>query len=157
MDGLAVELTYYDGILDHGSTRGDGYTGEDVTLNLRTVRSVPLTLIEPKGTNIPSTIQARGEVFIGHDGFEELNKTRIKDDEPPFANPRNAAAGSLRQLDPRITALRPLDIFCYGMGTIEGIEAQTQSKILDTLNKLGFKVNPLTKVVSGIEGGDRVL
>ncbi|MEE8573797.1 MAG: NAD-dependent DNA ligase LigA, partial [Thermodesulfobacteriota bacterium] len=149
MDGLAVELTYENGELKVGSTRGDGTVGEDVTLNLRTVRSIPLKL-----TGSPPTyIDIRGEVFIPKDAFEELNKSRIEAEEPPFANPRNAAAGSLRQLDPRITDTRPLDIYCYGIGHVEGVVLNTHNEALDLLRvQVGVKVNPLVEIITGIAG-----
>src|SRR5215469_500632 len=108
LDGLAVELVYEDGHLTVGSTRGDGINGEDVTQNIRTIKSVPLRLI--KTTGLPKILEVRGEVILPRRAFERLNEERIKTGEPPFANPRNAAAGSLRQLDSHITASRPLDI-----------------------------------------------
>lgn len=158
MDGSAVELVYEDGILLQGSTRGDGTTGEDVTLNLRTVKSIPLELQPDRGSNvtIPDRLEVRGEVFIPKEDFISLNKEREAAGEPPFANPRNAAAGTLRQLDPGVTASRPLDVFCYGVGTV--IEAnrvkkefETQTETLAYLRSLGLKVVPLTEVFIGIE------
>ncbi|MBI3601207.1 MAG: NAD-dependent DNA ligase LigA [Nitrospinae bacterium] len=147
MDGLAIELIYANGIFTAGSTRGDGYTGEDVTLNLRTIKSIPLRLIPPA----PSRLEVRGEVFIPIKSFERLNREREEKGEPPFANPRNAAAGSLRQLDSRITAARPLDIYCYGVGVIEGAKFKTHWDILHALKGWGLKVNPLIKICKGIE------
>ncbi|MEE9613962.1 MAG: NAD-dependent DNA ligase LigA, partial [Thermodesulfobacteriota bacterium] len=149
IDGLAVELVYEDGVFTNGSTRGDGYTGEDITSNLRTVKSIPLVLI---GKNLPKRIEVRGEIFIPLKSFGDINKEREERNEPPFVNPRNAAAGSLRQLDPRVTAARPLDIFCYGVGTVEGKSFATHGKTLEYLKKLGLKVNPLVEVAKGIEG-----
>jgi len=154
MDGLAVELVYEDGVFTKGSTRGDGYTGEDVTLNLRTVRAIPLNLlpaIEDTGIKPPAYIEIRGEVFLPLAAFRKINKERAAKGEPLFANPRNAAAGSLRQLDPRITAARPLDIFCYGVGSMQGASFKTHFESLDYIRALGLKVNPLVKVVDGID------
>ena len=161
MDGLAVELIYEDGVFTKGSTRGDGYTGEDVTQNLRTVRSIPLRLAvkaEGKGVKalkIPRYLEARGEVFLPLENFRKLNREREKKGEAVFANPRNAAAGSLRQLDPRITASRPLDIFCYGLGglgVVEGASFKTHFESLQFIKALGLKVNPFVRVVNGIAG-----
>ncbi len=153
IDGLAVELVYENGIFTVGSTRGDGYVGEDVTNNLKTIPSIPLRLkkFEPDAPDIPPRIDIRGEVFMTKEEFEKLNQERIAKGELPFANPRNAAAGSLRQLDPSITAKRKLDIFCYGVGKVEGIRFKTQWEVLQTLKKWGLKVNPLAKLVKGIK------
>src|SRR5215469_6098457 len=113
LDGLAVELVYEGGALTVGSTRGDGINGEEVTQNIRTIKSIPLRLIKPAHGAMPKLLEVRGEVILPRRAFEGLNEERIKAGEPLFANPRNAAAGSLRQLDPRITASRPLAIFCH--------------------------------------------
>ena len=121
-----------------GATRGDGRTGEDVTANLRTVRSLPLRLNEPR------TINVRGEVFINRDDFLALNEERRQAGESVFANPRNAAAGSLRQLDPRLTAQRPLDIFLFAVESRLHGELKTQGEALEYLRRLGLKVNPTT-------------
>ena len=138
IDGLAVALTYQDGKLSHGATRGDGYRGEDVTQNLRTVRSIPLAV---KGA--PKKFEVRGEVHFPRDRFQQLNEERIAAGEPPYANPRNTAAGSLRQLDPRITASRPLDIFVYALSyTEDGAYPQSHWEVLQWLQGLGFKTNP---------------
>ncbi len=143
MDGLAVELVYENGIFVQGSTRGDGHTGEDVTQNLKTIRSIPLRLIPQGDVPIPSRLEVRGEIFMNIRAFEELNRKREKDGEPHFANPRNAAAGSIRQLDSNITAKRPLDIFCYGLGQVMGHSFETHWEILQSFFKgLGLKVNP---------------
>ncbi|HZW52756.1 MAG TPA: hypothetical protein VFF00_01915, partial [Candidatus Elarobacter sp.] len=124
LDGVAVELVYEGGRLVVGSTRGDGTTGEDVTANLRTIRSVPLTLRARRGAPpIPQRLEVRAEVLLSKAGFQRLNADRAERGEPLFANPRNAAAGSLRQLDSRITAGRPLEVFCHGAGAITGIAA----------------------------------
>ncbi|MBI5453755.1 MAG: NAD-dependent DNA ligase LigA, partial [Deltaproteobacteria bacterium] len=149
MDGLAVELVYEDGVFTKGSTRGDGYVGEDVTQNLRTVRSIPLKL-RHDSIRIPRYMEARGEVFLPLESFKKLNREKEAKGEAPFANPRNAAAGSLRQLDPRITASRPLDIFCYGLGAFDGPSFTTHFATLEFIKKTGLKVNPFVKVVKGI-------
>ncbi|MCL2760480.1 MAG: NAD-dependent DNA ligase LigA [Desulfuromonadales bacterium] len=147
MDGLAVELIYKSGTFTQGSTRGDGETGEDITANLKTVKDISKHLKSPAP---PSLIEIRGEVYLPIEPFRELNRTREENGEPPFANPRNAAAGSLRQLDPTITAHRPLTIFCYAIGKTEGIKFPSQSKLLETLSTFGLPVNPLIERVSGI-------
>ncbi|MBI5561067.1 MAG: NAD-dependent DNA ligase LigA [Deltaproteobacteria bacterium] len=154
IDGLAVELVYENGAFKSGSTRGDGYTGEDITQNLRTVKSVPLRLLSrgKEKAIIPRRLEVRGEVYLPKEGFRKINAEREKKGEPLFSNPRNAAAGSLRQLDPRITASRPLDIFCYGVGRVDGIQFSTHMEMLEYLKKAGIKVNPLIDVVDTIEG-----
>ncbi|MBI2773395.1 MAG: NAD-dependent DNA ligase LigA [Chloroflexi bacterium] len=144
IDGLAVNLTYADGKLTQGATRGDGVTGEDVTANLRTIRSVPLTLRErDKGR-----IDVRGEVYLPRASFEATNRERIEREEPPFANPRNAAAGAVRQMDPRKTAERDLAIFVYSAA---GLEVDSQHLLLMRLRDLGFRVNPMWKLVRGVD------
>ncbi len=150
MDGLAVELIYEKGMFTMGSTRGDGYTGENITANLRTVRSIPLRLIERK-LKAPERLEVRGEVFMRRADFEALNRKRTEQGLAPFANPRNAAAGSLRQLDPGVTAQRPLDIFCYGVGLVSDKKFSTQWEVLNTLRQWGLRVNPLAKTVKGIK------
>ena len=142
LDGLSVELVYEDGVFTVGSTRGDGYTGEDVTQNLRTIKQVPLRLLSDE-IPPPRLLEVRGEVYMEKEAFKRLNEERAKSGEPLFANPRNAAAGSLRQLDPGVTASRPLKLFCYALGRVEGIEIKSQEELLVTLPKLGFPVNPL--------------
>ncbi len=149
MDGLAVELVYRDGILTRGSTRGDGFVGEDVTLNLKTIKTVPLRLSTPEP---PRLVEVRGEVFLPLKAFQRLNAEREEEGEPPFANPRNAAAGSLRQLDSRITARRPLSIFCYGPGRVEGFEFRDQQGFLAAVSGWGLPVNPQIRKVSGVDG-----
>ena len=149
LDGLAVELVYEDGRIKVGSTRGDGFIGEDVTLNLRTIHTIPLTLLKTHEA-IPDKLEVRGEVFIRLDDFRELNRHREDIGESLFANPRNAAAGSLRQLDSKITAKRPLDIFFYGSGEVINRKFETHWEILNTLKRWGLKTNPLNKRCKGI-------
>ncbi len=145
LDGVAVELRYENGILVRATTRGDGRTGEVITDNVRTIRSVPLTLdtASATGTAVPKILEVRGEVIIKRSDFEALNRRREAAEEPVFANPRNAAAGSLRQLDSKITAGRPLAIFVYGAGVIEGAGFDTQAELLSALKAFGFPVNEL--------------
>jgi len=146
-DGLAVSLTYIDGVLVNGTTRGDGFQGENVTTNLKTVRSIPLKL---NGEDIPTLIEIRGEIILFHEEFRRINDERELSGEQTFANPRNAAAGSIRQLDSSITAKRRLTMFCYGVGQTEGITFQTHSDILGKLKSWGANVNPLSKICNGI-------
>jgi DNA ligase (NAD+) len=149
MDGLAVELVYENGVFAYGSTRGDGFVGEDVTLNLKTIKTVPLRL---SAHDPPSRLEVRGEVYLALNAFRKLNGEREEEGELPFANPRNAAAGSLRQLDSRITARRPLSIFCYGPGLVEGFDFGNQSGFLSSIAEWGLPVNPLIRTVSGVRG-----
>jgi DNA ligase (NAD+) len=143
IDGLAVALTYSDGILQRGATRGDGVTGEDVTANLRTIRNIPLRLIGDDRSAIPSVIEVRGEVFMRHADFETLNERIERHGGRPFMNPRNGAAGSLRQLDPAITAQRPLRLLAYGIGYMEGGRSvSSHSEALDELRQFGFETSP---------------
>ena len=145
LDGLAVTLIYENGLFTRAATRGDGTTGEDITENIRTIPSVPLHL---RGDDYPKILEVRGEVYMPKKGFQELNARAELKGEKIFVNPRNAAAGSLRQLDPRITARRPLEIFCYGVGLVEeGKLPKIHSQILDHLKKWGLRINPETKVV----------
>jgi DNA ligase (NAD+) len=150
LDGLAVELVYEGGNLIIGSTRGDGVNGENITQNLRTIKTIPLTLIR-KEVPVPERLEVRGEVYMEIEGFRELNKRREALGEPLFANPRNAAAGSLRQLDPNITASRPLNIFCYGPGEVAGYSFKTHWQFLNTLPHWGLRVNPLMKRCRNID------
>jgi DNA ligase (NAD+) len=145
MDGVAVELVYEDGILKTASTRGDGVTGELITANVRTIRSVPFVLQAGQSGRVPSLLEARGEVFISQQGFQRLNEDRRNRQLSQFANPRNAAAGSLRQLDSRITAERPLEIYFYGVGTLRDLAPKTHGELLKTLHSLGLRVNPLVR------------
>lgn len=150
LDGLAVNIRYVNGILTEAATRGDGETGENITENIKTIKMIPLRL---RGHDFPRLLDVRGEVFMSKKGFEALNKHALKHDEKIFANPRNAAAGSLRQLDPRITASRPLEFYCYGVGLVEGFTLpETQREMLACLEKWGLRVSSLVKVVKGAEG-----
>ena len=153
LDGLGIELVYEDGRLAVGSTRGDGINGEDVTQNIRTIKSVPLRLQHPEHnkSKIPRLLEVRGEVIIPRTGFARLNQERDEAGEPAFANPRNAAAGALRQLDPKITASRPLDVFLYAPGVIEGVAFKSQWEFLQGIKALGLRVNPLSRVCNGID------
>jgi DNA ligase (NAD+) len=142
IDGVAVELVYENGFFITGSTRGDGLVGENVTQNLKTVKSIPMALLLKKGGSLPSRLEVRGEVYLPLQAFQEFNLKRERSGESLFANPRNAAAGSLRQLDSSITAQRPLDIFCHGIGQFTGAALASQWELLDALQAWGFKVNP---------------
>lgn len=146
IDGLSVSLEYVDGVFTRGSTRGDGTVGEDVTANLKTIKSIPLSLKE----KIPY-LEVRGEVYMPKESFERLNEKCIQENKPTFANPRNAAAGSLRQLDSKITAQRGLDIFVFNIQQIEGKELKTHSESIEYLTYLGFKTIPIKKVHKSIE------
>ena len=148
LDGIGVELIYEKGIFSAGLTRGDGFEGEDITQNLRTIRALPLKLL---GDKIPRLLEVRGEVFIGKNEFIKLNKNQEVNNKQQFANPRNAAAGSLRQLDSNITANRPLSLYCYEPGVIEGVEYKTHDEFLIHITKLGLPVNNLIKKVVGIK------
>jgi DNA ligase (NAD+) len=150
LDGTAVNLIYENGTFAVGSTRGDGEKGEDVTQNLKTIKSIPLRMKKIKEYPIPERIEIRGEVYIEIDPFKKLNNYRIKEGEQPFANPRNAAAGSLRQLDSRITARRPLEIFCYGIGLVTGRTFRRHWDVLRILSRWGFRVNPHVKEAKNI-------
>ncbi|NLP10673.1 NAD-dependent DNA ligase LigA [bacterium] len=145
LDGLAVELIYENGRFIAGSTRGDGLVGENISQNLRTIKTIPLSLFQP----IPR-LEVRGEVLLSKQAFEKLNRQRQAEDEPLFANPRNAAAGSLRQLDPQITASRPLEIFCYGAGQVIGLDYDSHQQLLQAFKKLGLRINPLVRPCSGV-------
>ena len=148
-DGLAVSILYQDGVLTQAATRGDGYVGEDVTNNVRTIQSVPLRLI---GEGWPRVLEVRGEVYMPKSGFERLNRELEKRGEKTFANPRNAAAGSLRQLDPNVTAQRPLDFSAYGFGKVEGGELpRRHSEIMDRFMEWGIKVARERTRVTGVE------
>jgi len=157
LDGLAVALTYTEGRFTTGATRGDGYRGEDITQNLRTIKSIPLMV--PK--DAPRKFEVRGEVYLSKSGFEKLNRERAEEGQPLFANPRNAAAGSVRQLDPRVTAKRPLDIYIYGLGYAEGEGGgekemhPTHWETMGYLKSLGFKISPHNAYVPDISDVDK--
>lgn len=140
IDGLGVTLTYEEGVFVRGATRGDGKVGEDVSLNLKTIKSIPLRI--PQDRHKVRLLEVRGEVYMDRNEFLKLNETRIAEGESPFANPRNAAAGSVRLLDPKITATRPLNIFVYSVGYMDPMLFQTQYEALQTLRSLGFRTNP---------------
>lgn len=149
LDGLAISLIYEDGRLVRGITRGDGLTGEDVTANVRTIASVPLRL---RGSTYPQRIDVRGEVYMPREGFEALNRRQAEQGEKTFTNPRNAAAGSLRQLDPRISAQRPLAFFAYAWGDVQGAELPARhTEVLTRFRDWGLRVNPENRVVNGVE------
>jgi DNA ligase (NAD+) len=147
IDGLAITLTYEDGVLVRGATRGDGRIGEDVTQNLRTIGSVPLRI-----DNAPELIEVRGEVYLPIAAFKALNERRAEAGEPTFANPRNSAAGSIRQLDPALAAERPLSNWIYGIGAVRGLDLATHMDEVEWLRDRGFKVNPDTDHHQGVEG-----
>ncbi|HWH14939.1 MAG TPA: NAD-dependent DNA ligase LigA [Miltoncostaeaceae bacterium] len=149
IDGLAVSLTYEDGVLVRGATRGDGAVGEDVTANLRTVRAIPLRL--RADVPAPARVEVRGEVYLPLGAFADFNASRARAGLATFANPRNAAAGSLRQLDPRVTAERPLSIWCYSLGAAEGVAAESQPEVLAWLRAAGFPVHPDIAVVDDVD------
>jgi DNA ligase (NAD+) len=147
IDGLAISLTYEDGVLVRGATRGDGRIGEDVTQNLRTIGSVPLRI-----PDAPELIEVRGEVYLPIAAFKALNERRAEAEEPTFANPRNSAAGSIRQLDPALAAERPLSTWSYGIGAVRGLDLPTHMDEVEWLRDRGFKVNPDTDHHKGVEG-----
>ena len=150
IDGLAVELVYVDGKFAVGSTRGDGINGEDITLNLKTIRSIPLTL-RARATRPPHRLEVRGEVFLGRAAFQKMNRERDEEGQPVFANPRNAAAGSLKQLDSTITAKRPLDIFCYGIGSVEGASFASHWDFRERIQDWGLKPVPRGRLCHGLD------
>ena len=147
LDGLAVSILYVNGVLTQAATRGDGTTGEDITANIRTIRNIPLQLLTD---NPPARLEVRGEVFMPHAGFERLNEYALEHGEKTFANPRNAAAGSLRQLDPNVTSKRPLVLNAYGIGIAEGVELpNTHYARLQWLKSIGIPVNPEIRLCNG--------
>ena len=146
VDGLAISLTYENGVFTRGATRGDGRIGEDVTQNLRTIKAIPLRI-----EDAPELVEVRGEVYLPIAGFTKVNEQRAQDGEATFANPRNAAAGSLRQLDSSITATRPLSIWCYGVAALEGWEPESHSESLEWLRERGFKVNEDISILHGVD------
>ncbi|MGB5586711.1 MAG: NAD-dependent DNA ligase LigA [Gammaproteobacteria bacterium] len=150
LDGAAVSLVYEDGQLIRGATRGDGSVGEDITHNVRTISTIPLRL---QGSDYPDVLEVRGEIYMPREGFDRLNRKARESESKTFANPRNAAAGSLRQLDPRVTAERPLAFFAYGIGGMEGgTRPERQSSLLTWLRSLGLRICPLNEVVEGATG-----
>ena len=149
LDGLAVSILYVNGVLTQAATRGDGMTGEDITANIRTIRNIPLQLLMD---NPPARLEVRGEVFMPHEGFERLNQQALEKGEKTFANPRNAAAGSLRQLDPKITSKRPLVLNAYGIGIAEGVDLpNTHYDRLQWLKSIGIPVNPEIRLCNGTD------
>lgn len=149
LDGAAISLLYLDGFLDRAATRGDGTTGEDVTHNVKTIRRVPVKL---RGSDWPAKLEVRGEIFMDRKGFDAFNKRALESGEKTFVNPRNAASGSLRQLDPRLTARRPLDFCAYSVGEVFGDWLpETHSATLDKLAEWGFPINAEAKVVKGVD------
>ncbi|MBB1471869.1 NAD-dependent DNA ligase LigA [Luteimonas sp. MC1782] len=154
-DGLAISLRYEAGLFVRGATRGDGASGEDVTANLRTVKAVPLRLRQPgaQAPGVPDVLEVRGEVYMPRAGFDAYNQWALANGAKPLANPRNGAAGSLRQLDPAVSARRPLAFFAYSLGVVEGVELpDTHSQVLAWLRTLGFPVSPLVDVARGLDG-----
>ncbi len=147
LDGLAVSLCYEQGVLVSAATRGDGQTGEDITQNARTIKSIPLTL---RGSDFPKILEVRGEVLMSKQGFQKLNQQARQNSEKEFANPRNAAAGSLRQLDSTITAKRPLELYCYGLGEVSNALPDSQFNVMQKLAGWGFRINPLLRQVQGV-------
>ncbi len=148
-DGLAIELSYRNGLLYKASTRGDGFVGEDVTLNIRTIKAVPLKIEGPG--RVPQEIDIRGEVYMDLEEFDKLNKQREEKGEPLFANPRNAAAGSIRQLDPAVTMSRKLYLACYGIGAVRGLELKSQAELISWLSEARFPTPAGMKITKGID------
>jgi len=150
MDGAAVSLLYVNGLLVRGATRGDGASGEEITHNVRTIRSIPLRL---RGESVPQSLEVRGEVYISKEGFEKLNEAARESGNKQFVNPRNAAAGGLRQMDPRLTAKRRLEFYAYGIGGHEGVKLpERHSEVLKLLADWGLRISPLNEVVRGMTG-----
>src|SRR5919199_1362630 len=137
VDGLAISLVYEDGVLTRGATRGNGEVGEEVTQNLRTIKAIPLRI-----DDAPALVEVRGEVYLPRSAFARLNEQRAEAGEPTFANPRNSAAGSIRQLDPAVAASRPLSIWCYSIGALEGLRFERHLESLQWLRDHGFRVHP---------------
>jgi DNA ligase (NAD+) len=151
IDGSAVSLVYEEGRFVRGATRGDGFRGEEITVNLRTIRSIPLSLRLPSGEAPPPVLEVRGEVYFPLSGFRDLNERLVSEGKKSAPNPRNAAAGTLRQLDSSITASRPLAIWIYGSGYREGVEVETQWELLEWLRERGFRTNPYSERLGTIE------
>jgi len=150
LDGVAIELVYENGIFVQGSTRGDGMTGEDVTVNLKTVRSVPLRLREPGGGTLPERLEVRGEVILAKKGFAQVNAQQVERGEPEFMNPRNATGGSLRQLDPKISASRPLEVFCHSTASTDGLGVDSHAAFLARARELGLRTNPRNRLCASL-------
>jgi DNA ligase (NAD+) len=152
LDGVAVELVYERGLFVQGSTRGDGVTGEDVTANLRTIRTIPLRLRRGDASvPLPERLEARGEVILSKEAFRRINAERVERGEPEFANPRNSAAGSLRQLDPRVTASRPLEFYCHSAGEVVGTSLATHWEFLEACRAWGLRTNPLNRLCRSLD------
>ncbi len=153
IDGLAISLLYEDGVFVRGATRGDGETGEDITTNLRTIRQIPLQLRWPKGSRAPAALEIRGEVYMTREGFRRMNEEAAAHGEKTFVNPRNSAAGSLRQLDPALTAKRPLSFYAYAVGHHQGWQSpRLHSEVLESLRSWGLPVSKLITVAHGVDG-----
>ena len=152
MDGAAISLIYINGILTTGATRGDGIKGEDVTSNIKTIKSIPQKLLSSNKYEIPSYLEVRGEVYISKEDFIKLNKNALMNDQKIFANPRNAAAGSLRQLDSKITSQRPISFIAHGIGEIQDINISSLDEFFSMLKEFGLPINPLNKKVTDIDG-----
>ena len=150
IDGLAINLTYENGLFVRGATRGDGEIGEDVTVNLRTIPSIPLRLL---GDDVPALVEVRGEVYMPLSGFRELNERLVAEDKKPTPNPRNAAAGSLRQKNPAITASRPLSVWAYGVGAHEGVELASHSETLNVAEGARLPDQPVRRAGRVGRGG----
>src|SRR5207244_7737012 len=148
-DGVAVELVYEKGVLTVGATRGDGTVRENVTPNIRTIRSVPLRL-RGEATTVPALLEVRGEVYLPLAAFRRLNREREEAGQPVFANPRNAAAGSLKQLDPRVTASRPLALVCHGVGEMRGVKLSRHGEALEAFQGWGLRPVPRTRVLDSL-------
>ncbi|HEX8917271.1 MAG TPA: NAD-dependent DNA ligase LigA, partial [Chloroflexota bacterium] len=148
IDGLAIALTYENGDFTVGATRGNGIEGEDVTANLRTVKEIPDRL---QGNRIPARVEVRGEVYMPIKGFEHLNERRAEEGASLFANPRNSAAGSLRQLDPEVTRQRPLGLFAYSIGYVDGMRIESQWQALQLMREWGFPVNPIAQRAASLD------
>src|SRR3954453_8897319 len=147
IDGLAINLTYENGVFTRGATRGDGTTGEDVTVNLRTINAIPLRML---GDDVPALLEGRGEVYMPRSGFRELNERLVAEEKKPTPNPRNAAAGSLRQKDSRITAARPLSFWAYGIGVHDGADLPSHWETLAWLKVHGFPINPFAERLESV-------
>ena len=150
MDGAAVSIIYEKGHLVSALTRGDGFLGEDITSNIQTIKSIPLKLLSSDFT-IPNYLEVRGEIFISKNDFEKLNEDAKRNNEKIFANPRNAASGSLRQLDPKITAARPLSFIAHGIGEIQGLEIESVKEFFEAISKMGIPVSKLNKISYSID------